>query len=72
MSGSGKGILGMVRSSQNEVRAGTFPDSWHVLSARFNFTEATAQRQAVMTEIEQFYPEQLLVHYNDIILLKDD
>ena len=28
MSGSGKGVLGMVRISQNEVGAGTFPDKF--------------------------------------------
>ena len=30
MSGLGKDMSGMVRSSQNEVRAGTFPDSFQV------------------------------------------
>ena len=53
-----------------------------ILSAGLNSTEAAAQRQAVMAEIEQYYPEQpkeakawfeqLLVHYNDVVLPKDD
>src|SRR5260370_41982437 len=51
-------------------------------SAGLNSTKATVKRQAVMAEIEQSYPKQakearawfdrLLVHYNDVVLPKDD
>ena len=56
--------------------------SCHIPSARLTSTEAAAKRQAVMAEIEQSYPEHpkearawfewLLVHYNDVVLPKDD
>src|SRR5260370_5104355 len=51
-------------------------------SAGLNSTEAAVKRQAVMAEIEQSYLkqskearawfDQLLVHYNDVVLPKDD
>ena len=56
--------------------------SCHIPSARLTSTEAATKRQAVMAEIQDTYPdypkearvwfEQLLVHYNDVVLPKDD
>ena len=56
--------------------------SCHIPSAGLTSTEAATKRQAVMAEIQDTYPdypkearawfEQLLVHYNDVVLPKDD